>query len=190
MKRNVKLCTLVAALVLVGNAHAANIPETVAGNLMVSLGTNPHADDVYSVLHTSFGNFVDTYTFSVSNTSTAVSAYGTLELPSLYGMTVSSFNLYTSGGSLVSAGTITTSSPNSSAGLISTSGLANGAYYYELSGSVTGTEGGAYQFSQITAPVPEPSTYALMFMGLTAVGYAVMRQRHKLARQTGFPLAA
>jgi hypothetical protein len=191
MKRNIKFCTAVAALVLVGNVHAAtNIPETVAGDLMVNLGINPTAEDVYSVLHTSVGSFVDTYTFSVSNTATAVAAYGTLLLPTLYGMTVSAFNLYTSGGSLVSTGTLTTSVLGTSAGLISTPSLSNGSYYYQLSGTVTGSEGGAYQFSQITAAVPEPSTYALMFMGLSAVGYGVMRRRRKLTSQTSFPLAA
>lgn len=188
MKRNVKFCTVVAALVLVGNVHAAtNIPETVAGNLMVNLEINPTAEDVYSVLHTSLGSFVDTYTFSKSSTSSAVAAHGTLALPSLYGMTASALNRYTSGGSLLSAGAITTSVLGTSADLISTPSLSNGSYYYQLSRSVTGREGGG---CQITAAVPEPSTYALMFMGLSAVGYAVMRRRRKLASQASFPLLA
>jgi hypothetical protein len=191
MKWKNQIGTLIAAAVLVGNAYAStNIPETTAGDLTIHLGANPGADDVYSVLHTTLGSFVDTYTFSVSNTASATAAYGTLALPNLYGITATSFNLYRSGGTLVSAGTITTSSLSTSAGLISTTGLTNGSYYYQFSGSVIGDKGGAYQFSQITEPVPEPSTYALTVIGLCAVGYAVVRQRRKFVPQTGLAPAA
>ena len=189
MRRKILFGALMAAA-LIGSAHASNnIPETTAGNLVINLGINPNANDVYSVLHTTIGSFSDIYAFAVSSTSSATAAYGTLALPSLYGISATSFNLYQSNGTLVSAGTITTSSLNTSAGLISAQGLATGSYYYQINGVVTGSNGGAYQFSQITAPVPEPSTYALTLMGLCGVGYAVARRRRFMPQAT-FMMAA
>lgn len=47
---------------------------------------------------------------------------------------------------------------------------APGAYYYQVVGQATGSLGGYYSLSSATAPVPEPTSLALMLGGLVAAG--------------------
>jgi len=193
MRRKFKIGTLLATGLLVANVHATtNIPETVAGNLTVNLGVDPSAADVYSVVHTTKGAFTDVYDFAVASSSlrNSVASYASLSLTSLLGITNPTFGLYTSGGVLVQAGSVTSIGLNQSIGTISKTGLAGGSYYYQFAGVSVGHNGGAYQFAQVISPVPEPSTYALMLMGLCAIGYAVVRQQRGATPQMGLELAA
>jgi PEP-CTERM motif len=187
MKGKTKVGALLVAGMLIGNAYGQVVNLSFTGNGTYNLGTDPSTPITYAVNHPNTGLFTDTYDFSITGHPKANASYTALDLTNLLGITASSFNLYTSGGTLINTGTLT---GGGSAGTIGVSGLTNGSYYYQLAGDVTGSHGGSYLFAQVTAPVPEPSTYALMFMGLCAVGYAVVRQRRRFMPQMGLGLAA
>nr|WP_257802215.1 PEP-CTERM sorting domain-containing protein [Aquincola sp. J276] len=54
--------------------------------------------------------------------------------------------------------------------------LPAGEFIYRVTGTATGAEGGLYTLS-LTAPIPEPSSYALMLGGIAAVGLLAWRRR-------------
>ena len=58
--------------------------------------------------------------------------------------------------------------------------LVQGNYYLEVTGTVQGSNGGAYGGSlNVTAlePVPEPATYGMLLGGLGLLGYAARRKK-------------
>jgi hypothetical protein len=189
MKPYMKFGVLLAAGVMFGSAHAAQIFESTSGNLDVNLGADPTAGDLYWVLHTNGVNqsFTDMFDFSVTKQSTANAAYSSLAFLTVYNLVPTSFNLYNQFGTLIKKGSVS-SVAGGTAGVLSDNNLAVGNYYYAFAGKVTGTDGGSYQFSEKTAPVPEPSTYALMLMGLLGVGYAI-RQKKRWLPQSGTAMA-
>jgi hypothetical protein len=188
MKPYMKLGVLLAAGVMFGSAHATEYNVITSTNLTESLGVNPGAGDLYTVLHTNSGAFRDIYDFSVTKPSSADAAYSSLAFLTVFNLTPTSFNLYNQAGTLIKTGSLS-GIPGGTAGVLSASKLAVGAYYYAFAGTVTGSAGGSYMFSQkTTAPVPEPSTYALMLMGLLGIGYAV-RQKKRWLPQSGMAMA-
>ena len=196
MKRYLRIGTTIAAGLLAANlAHATptNIAETTGGNLTVNLGYNPTADDVYSVLQTNQGAFTDIFQFRLTEagpTTTADASYASLQLLDLYGLSNATFGLYTSNNVLIQSGTITPLGVAQSVGTLDSGPLANGSYYYKLTGDSIGASGAAYQFTQTVNPVPEPSTYALMLLGLLGIGYVGVRQARKATGELTAGLAA
>jgi len=179
MKPYIRFGVLLAAGVMFGSAHAAVYNISTSTNLTVDLGVNPAAGDLYSVLHTNSGAFSDIYQFSVTKPSSADAAYASLAFLTVFNLNPTSFNLYTKSGTLLQAGTLS-AIPGGTASVLSASNLAVGNYYYAFAGKVTGSSGGSYMFSEKTAPVPEPSTYALMLMGFLGVGCAVRQKKRWL----------
>jgi hypothetical protein len=175
MKLYLKIGVLLTAGAMFGSVHANEFNIATASNLSINLGVNPGPGDLYSVLHTNQGNFNDIYQFSVTKPSSADAAYASLAFLTIYNLSPTSFNLYSQSGALIRTGSLA-AIPGGTAGVLSASRLSTGSYYYAFTGTVVGSSGGSYMLSQTTAPVPEPSTYALMLMGLLGVGYAV---RHK-----------
>jgi hypothetical protein len=53
-------------------------------------------------------------------------------------------------------------------------------YMMSISGTATGTAGGAYTFSAIASPVPEASTLSLMMAGFGLVGLMSYRRRNSI----------
>lgn len=58
--------------------------------------------------------------------------------------------------------------------------IAGNAYSYRVTGTVVGAPSGAYTFTAVAAPIPEPETYALMFAGLGIVGFVAARRRSRV----------
>lgn len=54
---------------------------------------------------------------------------------------------------------------------------AGNAYSYRVTGTIVGAPSGAYTFTAVAAPIPEPETYALMLAGLGIVGFVAARRR-------------
>jgi hypothetical protein len=192
MKRYKQLGTMLAAGLLAANVHATTIPETIAGDLAVNLGYNPNIANIYAVTHLNLGDFTDIFKFRLTlggPSSTANASYASLKLVDIFGLSNATFGLYNDSNVLIQAGTITPIGINQSTGVLSSVSLTNGNYYYKITGDSVGTLGSAYLFAQIVNPCPEPSTYALMLIGLLGLGYVGMRQARKSAARMDFGTA-
>ncbi len=55
--------------------------------------------------------------------------------------------------------------------------LMAGDYYYQITGTATGSSGGFYSISSTVTPVPEPETYAMLLAGLGVVGSLYRRRK-------------
>jgi len=55
--------------------------------------------------------------------------------------------------------------------------LGAGSYYYEITGTATGSQGGFYSITSTVAAVPEPESYALLLAGLGVVGSLYRRRK-------------
>ena len=58
--------------------------------------------------------------------------------------------------------------------------IAGNPYSYRLTGTIVGAPSGAYTFTAVAAPIPEPETYALMLAGLGIVGFVAARRRNRV----------
>ena len=197
MKRYLQFGTLLAAGLFVAGAHAANIVENVTGNITVDLGFNPTHTPIYTVSNSSQGNFTDIFKFDLTEagpTTAANASYSELSLLNIYGITDATFGLYTNSGTLVESGLVNnipiTPGTTESVSGIQSGPLTDGRYYYKITGDSVGSSGSSYQFSQVVNPVPEPSTYAMMVMGMLGLGYVAYRQARKVAPQLGMGMAA
>ncbi len=157
-----------AALVLgalAGTSHAANF----------LVGELPTAPAVYSNTVTlAPGAFLDTYTFlfpaagaSASSSAVAVNLQSFLNISNLQ------VSLFDAGNNLLAQGGVGVSSV-----LFDVPLVGGNAYWYMVTGTATGSLGGAYSFITSAAPVPEPETYAMMLAGLGVVGFLALRRRN------------
>ena len=56
--------------------------------------------------------------------------------------------------------------------------LSAGDYFYDVTGTGTGTMGGFYSITSTVAAVPEPQTYALFLGGLVGIGFMLRRRQN------------
>jgi hypothetical protein len=147
-----------------------------------SLGTlGPPGFATFGNSFSSRGVYTDCYTFSLN--SSANSFGGTLEIDPMFNrldIDVQSVSLY----SAASGDWLGT---DDSPMFFSFRDLLDGAYTLAIESLVVkdgglwnkpvGYVGGLVTMAAPVAPVPEPSTYALMFAGLAAVGWVARRRR-------------
>lgn len=163
------------ALVVAGPAVAA-CTETFNLGVM-----GPPALRVFGNDFSSAQSFEDCYNFTLNGPADSFGLTFTLDGSARRDIDLDSITL--TGGSLIDAVTDT------SASTFSFSNLLAGTYQFVIAGDVTGRNGGflggglvgyggafATAGASIAAPVPEPKTYALLVLGLIAVGSVVRRR--------------
>ena len=173
-----KFKSLAAALALVASA-----PAMAACSETFNLGVmGPPA---LQLIGNSFGSaqhFEDCYNFTLSGPA---NSFGfTLEFDGSARRDIDLKGITLSGGSLAQS----IYDPTESS--FSFNNLLAGTYQFVITGDVTGLNGGLFggglvgyagsflttSSSGIAAPVPEPSTYAMLALGLMAVGWTVRRR--------------
>ena len=167
------------------NAATIAIPGS-AGPLNISLGTNPTGADDYAVTRNR-GSFDDFFNFSIISAPTNSGSVAELQnILSGFNITGGMLSLYQDVGPAgKDAGDILLGTDAFEArGLGNAqidSLLADGNYFYEVSGTAVGTKGGRYDFVATSLPVPEPETYALMLAGLGVISFIGRRRLSKFA---------
>jgi hypothetical protein len=177
---SMKLKSLAVALAMMAGA-----PAMAACTDSFNLGAmGPTALRTIGNDFSSVQRFEDCYSFTLTN---AADAFGlTLEFDGSIRRNIDLTSVTLTGGNLNHAITDT------SAGSFSFSNLLAGVYQFVIEGNVTGTNGGLFgggavgysgffgttasSSPAVAAPVPEPQTYALLALGLLAVGSVVRRR--------------
>lgn len=134
----------------------------------------------YATLQTVSGTFTDIYNFSISNTPNVAGASVTinLDLGSVeYHISNLSLGLFTSSNTMLDSDTVINNTTDVAV-TVSDTGLANGNYYFKVTGDADGlnTGKGIYGFTA-AAVVPEVDTYAMMLAGLGLVAFSVNRRK-------------
>jgi hypothetical protein len=153
-------------LLAVGLAASLN-----AAAATYDLGTLTNGDTDFGTYSVGKGSFSDTIDFSLGSASNLEAGIGSLEV--LLGGTVrtgiTSLNMviYNSSSAVLGSGTdITVSSI-----------LPTGSYFAVITGIGSGSNGGKFGGTFAVSAVPEPSTWAMMFVGLGLVGFIAMRRK-------------
>ncbi|GBG15013.1 uncharacterized protein NMK_2614 [Novimethylophilus kurashikiensis] len=189
---NFQIKHAVAAVILAGifgGAQAATVSLNGA-SFPYDLGADPTAANSYSVTHDA-GSFSDVFNFTLSQASDTISSAVSLYLPGIngssafYNITNGTLSLY-QGGSNTLLGSTNWGSTN---GVLSVNNVAAGSYYWKVAGDAVGLNGGVYLYAADTAPVPEPSTYLMMLLGLGFLGFVAKRQLGNLSMGTPLGMA-
>ena len=169
--------TLLASIAFVAVASSANAAPVVKDNLGLI------NDITWITPQTVAGTFDDIFKFSLNVPAADFSANKlvlTLGQATIWDFSNLTFSVYKGTfGSDVVAGdllhSVNITSPASSVEF-SLNGLTVGDFYIQVAGTTNGLGGGTYSFA--IAPVPEPSSVAMLLVGFAALG-AVARRRSK-----------
>jgi len=159
-----------AMLIGAASANAATYNIGVLDSAPFSI-TNPYVNNA-SVT----GTFLDTYNFSLKDTSLVSNSLNQLTL-SLGPTNILNINglvldLYNASNQLQA--TVTGTGQE-------TKTLANGSYSVNILGTTTGLAGGNYTFSAAAEPVPEPDGWMMLIAGLGLMGFMVRRRKSEQA---------
>jgi PEP-CTERM motif len=161
------------------NANA-QLAVTANGNLTFDMGPAPAYGFEFDVTHTEPGTFTDIIEFRLSKGKEAMG-----DLAVYRGVTPVSFDLYNSQG-LVYQSFNRYDWESGETSFLLNGYLDAGSYYFKIVGQAGGVTdplvAGTYQFINAVTPVPEPSTYALMLMGLLGLGYSAARRARGTVR--------
>jgi len=172
-----------------GGAQAGTVTSLTSADFPYDLGTDPTNTTAYNVFHTP-GSFEDVFKFTLSTASDTVSSAVSLYLPGLMGgpatwnITGGTLTLFSDPGGDGLAGSntqIATTGWGSTDGVLAVNNVAAGTYFWAVAGNATGVNGGAYLYAADTAPVPEPSTYVMMVIGLGLLGFMAKRQMGQMS---------
>jgi PEP-CTERM motif len=121
--------------------------------------------------------FADQYTFSAAGGTSVVADLFSYSGSPNNGVDITSFDLYSTGGTLIGTGTAI-ESDGIEQWQLSANGLAADTYYVQVSGSVRSAVPAVYSASLAVTPVPEPATYGMLLGGLALMGAIGRRRKH------------
>lgn len=119
--------------------------------------------------------FSDHFTFSMADGMNLDAIVSSIARGGGDGMDITGFDVYNTAG-LVQAGTMLHDGAVD-VWTVSTSGLAAGDYWLQVSGTMNSDQAAAFGGAIAMAPVPEPGTYALLLAGLGVVGVIGRRRQ-------------
>lgn len=128
--------------------------------------------------HQAGDTFADKYTFSLPGLTNLTADVFSYSNNPANGLDISSLDLYTAGGTLVTHG-MQISTGQTEQWNLASNGLTAQSYYVQISGSVVSNAAGKYIASTTVTPVPEPETYGMMLGGLALLGVVARRRRAK-----------
>jgi hypothetical protein len=178
-------CLMFLALLLSLNANAQYINISTLGNITGDLGQANGLPSSFSVTHTGSGTFTDIYEFILANPGTDIGILGIYEGVSPISLSITGSG---SGGLGFAYAESKTDWNTLEQYWIFVGQLNGGSYGFNIVGNADGTPNPfipasvTYVFTAGVSPVPEPSTYALMAMGLAFLGYIAMRQARNTQR--------
>jgi len=122
--------------------------------------------------------FSDHYTFSTVGLNFVDTLVGSIAHSALVGLSITSYDLYDSGGNLVAAG-VMQSTGMVDLWTINTGGIPTGNYYVRVDGVIVSDTSASYAGNLNVLPVPEPQTYAMLLagLGLVAAGARIRAKR-------------
>ena len=178
--------SMLAALVLATasfaapTAHAADISNPPQALSLV--GTSAFFGSSFA-MNNNGDTFMDHFTLSITGTvpQSLDAIVSSISRTASTGLDITGLGLYSSGGSLITAGTMSSTGARD-IWTLSANSLAAGSYYLQVSGSLVSDTSGSFGGSVMLNPVPEPETYGLMLAGLGVVGMLV--RRRKAANET------
>jgi hypothetical protein len=124
----------------------------------------------------SAGAFSDLILFSIPGASDITSTTVSNNLAGVLNITGGAVSLYQEAGAVDTlVGSYSFDGTTGSTGH-SSLGLAAGSYYYEITGTATGSNGGFYSLTSTVSAVPEPGAVAMLLAGLGVVGLVYRRR--------------
>jgi hypothetical protein len=194
MKKSLIAALVFASASMVGSAAFA---QTTTGSTSTVVGNTPQTITLSSgagffgdtfAANNMGSTFSDKFNFNVaSGTSTSPTMssldaiISSISRSADTGLAITGLSLYNSTGTLVSSGNMLQSG-TVDVWTISSSNLAAGNYYLQVSGNLVGNTAAAFGGAiSMAAPVPEPETYGMMLAGLGVLGF--LARRRKAAKQ-------
>lgn len=127
------------------------------------------------------GNFTDYFTFTLTPPATVTSTTVASNNLNFLNIVGGQYSLWNSGSDGVGGDAdtlVTTFNFDGTTGSTFNSAVLNaGNYFYKVEGNANGIAGGIYVITSTLAPVPEPTTYALLLAGLGVVGFVARRRK-------------
>jgi hypothetical protein len=129
-----------------------------------------------------YGNFSDFFEFTLNPAATVTSTVVANNNLNILNITAGKYSLWSDGGDGVGGAADTQIASfnfdGTTGSTFNSLVLDTGSYFYKIEGSVApGALAGLYTLTSTLAPVPEPTTYALLLGGLGVVGFVARRRK-------------
>ncbi len=173
MRNDFKMKLLAAVVLMIsGTAQAAPTQASINwfGHDPAELG------GFYSAVgHT----FEHEYLFNLNSSVNALATAVSNDVASIFNIDSGKVELFKSNGDTnytndLSLGSFTF---DSTATNTTFSSLTAGDYYYQVTGTITGSMGGGYMLFSHVSAVPEPETYAMFLAGLGLIGFSLRSRK-------------